>query len=77
MLFNDAGIANAINQAIGSGAYDSKNGVYPIDCSIAKTGPPVVLNYGGTAFSVPASIYVFDNLDGKNVQIYQRLSIFL
>lgn len=64
LLFNDASIADAINKAIGAGAFDSKNGVYPIDCGIAKTGKDLVLNYGSIPFTIPASIYVFDNFDG-------------
>lgn len=65
LLFGDSSVADAINQAIGAQAFDPAQQVYPIDCAIASTGPPVVLSYNGSPFSVPASIYVFSNGDGK------------
>jgi hypothetical protein len=65
LLFNDGKVADAINQAIGAEPFESKLGVYPIKCSIAKTGTPLVLNYGSVPFTIPPSIYVIDNLDGN------------
>ncbi|KAJ3369680.1 hypothetical protein HDU91_006941, partial [Kappamyces sp. JEL0680] len=61
----DAAPANAINKAIGAGAYDSSQGIYPIDCGIASTGPTIYLNFGGGKFPINASEYVISNTGGS------------
>ncbi|KAJ3314969.1 hypothetical protein HDV04_004769 [Boothiomyces sp. JEL0838] len=59
--------ANAINKGIGAGAYDSTNGVYPIDCGIATTGKPITLTFPKFSLSIPAKYYVLSNGDGTCV----------
>lgn len=56
-------VADAINKAIGAGAYDSNNGAYPIDCAIK--GPDVVFTLSGVKYSIPSSVYVFVNTPGE------------
>ncbi|KAJ3280597.1 hypothetical protein HDU76_009136 [Blyttiomyces sp. JEL0837] len=55
MIILDTIPANTINAAIGAGSYSSTDGVYPINCGIAKTGPMLNLTFGGGTFSIPAS----------------------
>ncbi|KAJ3323332.1 hypothetical protein HDV06_001852 [Boothiomyces sp. JEL0866] len=59
--------ANAINKGIGANAYDSSNGVYPIDCGIASTGKPITFAFSKFTLSVPAKYYVLSNGDGTCV----------
>lgn len=55
--------ADQINAAIGA-EFDKDAGAYIIDCKVAKTGPDVTFNFGGSSFSIPASIYVFHDDSG-------------
>ncbi|KAJ3296467.1 hypothetical protein HDU76_006725, partial [Blyttiomyces sp. JEL0837] len=61
LIILDTTPAANINKAIGAGAYDSTQGVYPIACSVATTGPIVKLTFGGATFSIPPSVYVFND----------------
>ena len=49
-------VADAINAALGAGAYNPNQGSYAIDCGVAKTGPPLQLITSAGTFSIPASI---------------------
>ncbi|KAJ3186426.1 Vacuolar protease A [Irineochytrium annulatum] len=60
----DTAPANAINKAIGAGAYDENIGANPIACSVATTGPDVNMNFGGGSFVIPASTYVVSDGEG-------------
>ncbi|KAJ1563025.1 hypothetical protein HK405_003962 [Cladochytrium tenue] len=71
LIYLEQAVADAINAAIG-GTYSDDYGAYVIDCSVASTGPDVELTFGGSTFSIPASIYVlpdngvcFSGIDGQ------------
>ncbi|KAJ1547455.1 hypothetical protein HK405_005805, partial [Cladochytrium tenue] len=57
LIYLEQAVADAINTAIG-GTYSEDHGAYVVDCSVASTGPDVELTFGGSTFSIPASIYV-------------------
>ncbi|TPX60179.1 hypothetical protein SpCBS45565_g07577 [Spizellomyces sp. 'palustris'] len=47
--------ANAIARAVGASANGN------ISCSVARTGPKIVFNINGVAYSIPPSVYVFED----------------
>ncbi|RKO90743.1 aspartic peptidase domain-containing protein [Blyttiomyces helicus] len=54
-------VATTIWGAIGA---TNSNAGASIPCSVPQTGPDVTFTFSKTAYSVPASMYVFDNGDG-------------
>ncbi|KAJ3153439.1 hypothetical protein HK101_001725 [Irineochytrium annulatum] len=65
LIILDVAPATAINKAIGAGAYIATDGVNPIACSIAMTGPTVYMKFGGGNFGIPPNIYVIDDGQGN------------
>ncbi|KAJ3106529.1 hypothetical protein HDU97_006122 [Phlyctochytrium planicorne] len=77
LLILDTAAANAINKAIGAGAYDSSQGIYPIACNLVSTAPDVSFTFGGATFSIPASVYIISDGAGGCVSgITQGASSF-
>ncbi|KAJ3307280.1 hypothetical protein HDV03_001765 [Kappamyces sp. JEL0829] len=64
--------ANNINKAIGASAYSAAIDGYPIACSLASSGAPVTLSFGGSSFVIPASTYVYSNGDGTCISGFAR-----
>ncbi|KAJ3279835.1 hypothetical protein HDU76_009382, partial [Blyttiomyces sp. JEL0837] len=63
LIYLEAVIADAINNAIGARPFNKTEGVYRIDCGIGGTGPDVNLEFGGLVFLLGARDYVV-NLGG-------------
>ncbi|KAI8609328.1 aspartic peptidase domain-containing protein, partial [Chytriomyces sp. MP71] len=57
-------VADAVNAAIGAGAYDSNAGIYPIPCNMVTSGPPVTFKLGTVSIVMTAKEYVLQNPDG-------------
>jgi len=65
IILDDASTA-AINKAIGA-TYDSNQNEYTIPCSVASSGPDVVLSINSYDFTIPASNYVLNQGDNTCV----------
>jgi saccharopepsin len=58
----DDPVATAVNSAIG-GKLDTDQGVYLIDCDSIKSLPSIDFSFGGSTFTIPPSVYVFEVKD--------------
>ncbi|KAJ3306184.1 hypothetical protein HDV03_000418 [Kappamyces sp. JEL0829] len=56
-------VAKLVNVAIGSGDYDSQDGIWDIPCSVRDSGPEVILAFSpqGPYYHVPPSLYVWND----------------
>ncbi|KAJ3335217.1 Type I transmembrane sorting receptor, partial [Kappamyces sp. JEL0680] len=56
-------VAKLVNAAIGSGDYDSQDGIWDIPCSVRDSGPEVILAFSpqGPYYHVPPSLYVWND----------------
>ncbi|KAJ3383853.1 hypothetical protein HDU84_003375 [Entophlyctis sp. JEL0112] len=57
-------MSDTLNTAIGSDSYSSSDGVYPIACSKATSGPNIVFKLGAVTITIPPSIYVVSDGNG-------------
>lgn len=65
-------VADSINTNIGA-TYSSDAGVYLVNCGVNTTGTDVVFHINGTAFPIPANIYVmFDYPSGLCFSVFAR-----
>lgn len=58
----DDAIATKINNALG-GTLDPLQGAFVIECNTIKTLPSIKFSFGGSTFSIPPSVYVFEDSD--------------
>ena len=58
----DDAIATKINTAVGA-TLDPTQGAFILDCKTIKTLPNIEFSFGKSTFSLPPSVYVFEDRD--------------